>query len=146
MNDDCLSVNSYPSIRRNNVPVRNVNAVNDVQNESRIEIIVNGDENQRNSDQRSQTGPINDDSMVADDFFIELPSSFTFKIQSVDLAKLSLIRNKKIERKKNLLLEKMGLLNINDLTLPSKRILLSTSRNESHKNNNTNVHHTGKRH
>ncbi len=42
---------------------------------------------------------LTDDSMNADDFVIELPASFQFQAQSVDLAKLFVIRDKKTEKR-----------------------------------------------
>ena len=43
------------------------------------------------------------------DFRIHLPSSFTFKLQSVDLVKVKSIRTKKINKKTTRVLEAMGL-------------------------------------
>ena len=93
--------------------------------ESRIEF-VRSDWNERDFNQGSQI-ITTDDSALVEDFTMELPSSFNFRVPSVTLAQLHSIRNGKNQRKKNRLLQKMGLSSNDDLISRSKKISLSSS-------------------
>jgi propanediol dehydratase large subunit len=64
------------------------------------------------------------DSQVGDDFIAELSSCHEFTLRPVDLAKLLVIRNKKINKKKARLFEQMGLSNVTENTT-SKKIFIS---------------------
>lgn len=131
-----FSSNSSPLSVHHEVSMQNTEIFDDIQTESRIEIISNDKQNRKDSNSRSQTVTFRNDSINADDFVTNLPSSFQFKVQSVDLAKLYVIRDKKILKKKNRLFEKMGLPLTNDIVNHSKKIFLSQSRDRSSNNSN----------
>lgn len=144
MNSFCSSSCSSTANVRDKVSVTKTVSFDDIQTESRIEIVRNDPKDGRNSNPRSQTDLIADDSMFVDDFVIELPTSFQFKLQAVDHAKLLVIRDKKIEKKKNRLFEKMGLPSANDMTIRRKKIFLSQSANRPDNNSNDAVYSKGK--
>ncbi len=62
-----------------------------------------------------------------DDFVKQLPTSYQFKLQPVDLAKLRTIRKEKNEEKRRRLFEKMGI-PITSTRVRPKKILLSKQR------------------
>ncbi|CAF4174369.1 unnamed protein product [Rotaria sp. Silwood2] len=66
-----------------------------------------------------------ENSQANDDFVAELPSSYQFKLQPVDLAKLLVIRSKKINKKMTRLYKEMGLSDVTDDTTTSKKIFIS---------------------
>ena len=131
-----FSFDRSPSVVRDPIASQDPHTFDDIQTDSQIEMIRKNDEDRGSSNQRAQKNLLTDDSMNADDFVIELPASFQFKVQSVDLAKLFVIRDKKIERKKNRLYEKMGIPNTSNIINHSKKIFVSRSVNRSNNSSN----------
>ncbi|CAF3205771.1 unnamed protein product [Rotaria sp. Silwood2] len=65
------------------------------------------------------------DAEIGNDFVAETPVLHQFHLRSLDLAKLQLIRAEKTKKKKNRLLEKMGLFNESDIPTNAKKIFIS---------------------
>ncbi|CAF4693640.1 unnamed protein product, partial [Rotaria sp. Silwood2] len=73
----------------------------------------------------SQLDVLDENSNEQEDFHIQLPSSFNFKLQPVDLVKLKSIRTKKNNKKEARLYEAMGLPIEIDKTTNKKKIFIS---------------------
>ena len=121
-------------------PIRNTETFDDIQIDSPMETMPNDDESQKKSNRRSPTNRVTDDSMDSYDFVTNLDKKHRFSINTKDLAKLFAIRQKKIQKKKNRLFEKMGLPIVNDTVNHPKQIFLSQSMNRSNNNINHVIH------
>jgi hypothetical protein len=83
----------------------------------------------------SQPNLLDKNSNEQEDFHVQLPSSFNFKLQPVDLVKLKSIRTKKINKKEARLYEAMGLPIETDKTTNKKKIFISKTNKTNLVNN-----------